>query len=127
MSEFKKKDKNSFWYSPLSIIVLFCLLIFSIYKVINLIKIEKETSDKKEKVLDKIDDLEKRKLDLNEEITKMNTEQGIEEAIRDKFNVIKEGEKVLVIVDEKEEDLLKKDTRVDHSFWGWLKGLFSGN
>lgn len=124
MREFKKKDKHSFWYSPLSIIILFCLLLFSIYKVINLIKIEKETSYKKEKVLDKIDDLEKRKLDLNKEITKMNTEQGIEEAIRDRFNVIKEGEKVLVIVDNKEEDLLKEKTEVDHSFWGWLKNLF---
>lgn len=123
MAEFKKKDKYSFWYSPIILIILFGLLFFLTYRIVSLIKKEKETAEKKELTLDKIDELKERERILNEDIAKMQTEDGIEDVIRGKYKVVKEGERMVVIVDE-EENLLEKKNEVDHSFIGWLKGIF---
>ena len=123
MAEFKKKDKYSFWYSPLALIVLLGLLFFLFYKVIDLIKKDKETGEKKELILDKIDELKERERILNEDIAKMQTEEGIEDVIRGKYKVVKEGEKMVTIIDE-EKVTQKQTEEVDHSFVGWLKGLF---
>jgi len=126
MAEFKKKDKYSFWYSPLVLIILLGLLFFLIYRVIDLIKKEKETAEKKELVLDRIDELKERERILNEDIAKMKTEEGIEDVIRAKYKVVKEGEKMVTIIDEEQLSLEKND-EVDHSFIGWLKGIFRRN
>lgn len=123
MAEFKKKDKYSFWYSPLFLIILLVLLFFLSYKVINLIKKDKETGEKKELTLDKIDELKERERVLNEDIAKMQTEEGVEDVIRGKYKVVKDGEKMVTIIDQ-EEDLERKISEVDHSFIGWLRGLF---
>jgi cell division protein FtsB len=123
MAEFKKKEEYSFWYSPLSIVILFIIFSFLVYKVIDLIKKEKETAEKKELILDEIDELRKREDILNKDISKMQTEDGIEDAIREKYKVVKEGEKMVVIVDNRDQISLEKDMGVDNSFIGWLKGL----
>lgn len=123
MAEFKKKDKYSFWYSPLFLIILLVFLFFLSYKVIDLIKKDKETGEKKELTLDKIDELKERERVLNEDIAKMQTEEGVEDVIRGKYKVVKDGEKMVTIIDQ-EEDLERKISKVDHSFIGWLRGLF---
>ena len=127
MKEFKKKDKNNFWSSPLFIIILLGLLIFSVFKIIVLIQKERETAHKKELILDEIDALRERERILNEDIAKMKTEEGIEDAIREKYQVVKEGEKMVTIVDEKEKLPLVDESQTDHSFWGWVKSLFNKN
>lgn len=124
MNEFKRKNKHSFWQSPLVVVLLFMLLIFSAYKVIGLIQKEKETSKKKELVLEKIEFLRKREESLNTEIARFETEDGIEDAIREKYQVVKEGEKMVIIVDE-EENYPPVEEKSDHGFLGWLKNIFS--
>ena len=61
---------------------------------------------------------------LSAEIERLKTETGVEQEIREKFNLVKEGEEVIVVVD--------KDTEADSSsgvteisFWqrvlDWLR------
>lgn len=45
--------------------------------------------------------LRNREADLNERITKLDTEEGIEQEIRSKFSVIKDNENMVVIVPSK--------------------------
>lgn len=128
MAEFKKKDKNSFWYSPLFLVLLFVFILFLIYSIIGLIKKDKETARKKEMVLSRIESLEEREDSLKKDISKLETEEGLEDVIRNKLPVIKEGEKMVVIVDEEEnaEELESEDNvGKENNFLSWLKGLFN--
>ncbi len=125
MSEFNTKNKRSFWHSPIVLLVIFCIIIGFSFNIFKLLEKERETSKKKEQILSQIEDLREREDLLKKDIAKLNTEIGIEETIRDKYQVVKEGEKMVVIVDRNEQvqnDLsLEKE---NHNFWSWIKKTF---
>jgi len=128
MSEFNRKKSNSLWHSPLVLLVLFGILVLFIYNMVGLIEKERETTKKKELILSQIDTLRNREKSLSSDIAKLKTEEGIEETIRDKYQVVKEGEKMVVIVDqEKKEETVSEEVVKDHSFWGWIKKTFKIN
>jgi cell division protein FtsB len=124
MSEFKKKQKSTFWHSPLFLGVLFVILVLFSYNIIDLISKERETSIKRDRELDNIETLRQRETSLSKSIERINTEEGIEEVIREKYQVVKPGEKEVIIVDkeEKKEDL--GETTRSHGFWGFVKRIF---
>ncbi len=124
MAEFKKKQKQSFLYAPLVLIVLFLLLVYSLYKIRGIIKKEQETALNKEVVMNKINSLKNREDSLKKDISKMQTKEGIEEIIRDKYQVVKKGEKMVVVVDKEEPNTRNSSQNSSHSFWSWIKNLF---
>ena len=125
MSEFNRKKNSNFWYSPLVLMVLFCVLVLFAYNIVGLTEKERETSKKKELILSQIDTLRTRQASLSNDINKLKTDEGIEETIRDKYQVVKEGEKMVTIVDQnKSTDSQTVEEVKDHSFWGWIKRTF---
>lgn len=124
MSEFNRKNNHSFWHSPLALIVLLGILVVFIYNIVGLIEKERETTKKKNMILSNIETLRARENSLSKDIEKLKTEEGVEETIRDKYQVVKEGEKMVIIVDEekKEVPLVEKETK--HGFVEWIKGIF---
>ena len=126
MNEFKKKNKNSFWHSPFVLVILLCVVVVFAFNMVGLIEKEKETAQKKALILDEIDTLNKRETMLRSDINKLNTDDGIEDAIRDKYQVVKPGEKMVVIVDDKNStEIQSNDPKNDHSFLGWIKNMFN--
>lgn len=120
-----KKNNYQFWHSPLALILLLALFLYFGYKIIDLRKIEKETTFKKELVLDDINSLKKRESDLTTNIAELQTDQGKEEVIRDKYQVAKPDEKMVIIVDKAEVDnYVPKPEKIDHSFWGFVRKIF---
>ncbi|MFA6514805.1 MAG: septum formation initiator family protein [Candidatus Paceibacterota bacterium] len=120
-----KKDNYIFWHSPLALILLFLVLIFFGYRIIDLIQKERETSQKKELILDQIDSLKQRQNSLSKDISKINTEEGKEEIIREKYQVAKDGEKMVIIVDEVvKDDSVEGRGNEGHGFWNWIKRIF---
>ncbi len=124
MSNFKKNDQHKFWHSPLALFLLLGVLVIFVYNVVGLIKKERETNEKKSLVLDEIDSLKKREEALSTDIKKLETEQGIEDLIREKYQVVREGEKIVVIVDEDLKNDLKSINNPRHGFAEWFKGIF---
>lgn len=125
MFEFKKKNEYRFWHSPLALFLLFCFLIVFIYNVVGLMQKDRETNMKKSLVLDEIDSLSKREASLSLDIKKLETEEGIEDLIREKYQVVKEGEKMVVIVDEEEKKVeTVTEDNAKHGFVEWLKNIF---
>ena len=121
-----KKSNYKFWHSPFALIVLFCFLIFSGYKIVDLIKKDVETSSEKESALNKIDNLNKKIDSLSSNISKLNTDEGKEEILREKYPVVKEGEKMVTIVEEgNKNNSSTTEKKVGHGFWNWIKGIFS--
>lgn len=126
MVEFKRKNKNSFWYSPIFLAVLFLLFIYFAYKVFLLARKYRESVNNKEIVSNELVNLVERKDALAKDIAKMRTKEGIEEIIRNKYQVVKKGEKMVVIVGEDNDSSLNKNmgSPTSHNFWKWLKNIF---
>jgi cell division protein FtsB len=124
MAEFKRKSTNTFWHSPLALIVLFLILVIFSYNMVGLFKKERETVNTKSLVLDKVNRLEDREKTLNASIEKLKTEKGTEDVIREKYQVVRPGEKMLIIVDQDDTNNTTPDVPREHGFVNWFKNIF---
>ncbi len=71
------------------------------------------------------DELQKRYLIMSEQSEALKSDIGIESEIRGKFDVVKEGEGVIIIV-EKDAPIIEGDKRgVLRRFWDGVRGVFS--
>lgn len=101
MAEFQtKKNTKKMLHSPLMLFVLLSVLLVFMYNMVGLIEKTRETSKKREMALKQIESLTSRQKYLENNIEKLQTENGTEETIRDKYHLVKEGEKMVVIVDQ---------------------------
>jgi len=124
MAQFKKKNEYHFWHSPIVLIALFLIVALFAYNTVGLIEKERETAQNKTDELNKIKDLQGRQQELSTDIAKLQTDEGKEEAIRDKFQVVKPGEKMVVIVDNQDNTPATSDGSTSHGFWSFIKRLF---
>lgn len=125
MIKFKKK-KNRFWYSPIVLFILLAIMVFFSISIWGLFERYQQSAQLKKIAKEEYGQLTKRIEDLNQDISKLSTEEGKEGIIRVKYQVAKEGEKVLSIVEEdqsKEEDL-EEEQSPKKSFFDFLKDLF---
>ena len=124
MAEFKKnKTKKNILYSPLVLLFLLFLAIVFIYNMIGLIERTHEAGKKKQLVESHIAELEARKKSLEDDIAKMKTPDGLEETIRDKYQLVRDGEKLVVITDNAAPQA-PAPQKSSGGFWEFLKGLF---
>jgi len=125
MAKFKENNYK-FWHSPFALIILFCVVVLFGYNIVGLFEQQRETANKKEIILEKIDDLKQKESTLSLELAKLATEEGKEEIIRDKYQVAKAGEKMVIIVNEDEDERSSMvENKPSHGFWNWVKNLFS--
>ncbi|MEI6660063.1 MAG: septum formation initiator family protein [bacterium] len=130
MAQFKDKNQinqNKLWHSPISLLIIFCILVIFAYNMIGLIQKEVETRKKKIVQLENIETLRTRQEELDANIAKLSTDEGIEETIRDKYQVAKAGESVVNIVDESPRQAQSPQAVPKPSFWGFIKSLFKRN
>lgn len=120
-----KRNNYKFWHSPFALIVFFFFLLFFGYRIIDLIQTNKETIHKKELILDQIDDLKEKEVLLSDNLLRLETEEGKEEIIREKYQVTKQGEKMVIIVDDKNIESSKLEEKNSHGFWNWIKRIFN--
>lgn len=127
MVEFQK-DKNSknIWYSPITLFVMLVVVLVFIYNMIDIVEKTRETAKKKKFVEEQVDKLKNREAVLENNIVKLNTQEGIEEEIREKYQLVKKGEKMVVIVDGEEnaEDLNVNEVK-KNSFKSFWKNMFN--
>lgn len=95
-----KKQIKSKIYSKTTLIVLIFLIILLIKGVFTLYLRNKESIVVRDSAQVRLMELENRRNSLNSEIEKLNRDEGVEEEIREKFNVAKPGENVVLIVPE---------------------------
>lgn len=123
MRKFKKK-KNKFLYSPIVLLVLFGLLVLLGFKIWDLVEKHQQTTLFRKIAEEEFDNLSKRAEDLNQNISDLNTEEGKEGIIRVKYQVAKEGEKVLSIIGEEEEAQTEEIEKGNKSFVDKIKSFF---
>jgi cell division protein FtsB len=103
MLEFQKKKKiKSFIYSKLVLIfILFVLFIFA-KATMDFYQKAEESKNRKQKAENELNELQNRKINLENKLNRINSPTGIEEELRERFDLVKEGEQIILINDNKE-------------------------
>ena len=109
--------------SKLFLIFLGIIILGFFFNIFSFMNKMGETSRNKETIEDKVTELEKSKEKLNSEIIKLKTEKGIEENIREKFGLAKEGEEMIVIIEDKNSEEAEKKMDSE-GFFSFLKNWF---
>jgi len=101
MLDYKEKQKTRrFMYSTPVLVLLAIILLFSLSKTWTLYKTSEDARIKADDAAATLLSLEKRKTDLEQKVSFLKTERGQESEIREKFMVGKEGEGVILLVDQ---------------------------
>lgn len=117
----KRKSKN-FTRNPIVLIIFFTFLVFFGVGIVNLLGKLKDTNKNKEIALNKLNNLEERRKQLLIDIENLNSEKGKEKVFRENYGYGKEGEGVISIVQDKENDT-NEDKKP--SFWAKIRSFFS--
>lgn len=99
MRNFQQKNKKWFYSKPV-LVFMFVFLLFLIVGVFKLNQKMLNNRENRKKTEVYVSDLENRKERLVSEIENLNTEEGKEKMFRENLGLAKEGEGVIVIVEE---------------------------
>jgi flagellar biosynthesis/type III secretory pathway M-ring protein FliF/YscJ len=117
----KKKKLTEYLYSKPSIFVLGVIAVFMAFAVFTRFSVEREMAARKLETEAQRQELMERKALLEERVEYLSGDRGIEEEIRKHFDVAKEGEQVVIIVDKEEEEQtvpeLLEEVKPWYQFW----------
>lgn len=99
MSKFQKKQFKKIIYSPIVLIILAFAVLVSFYGVLDIIPKYLGAAKTKKNILEKKEIIEERQKQIEAELYKFESANGMEETIREKLNVTKDGEHVIIVVD----------------------------
>jgi len=125
MPRFSKKSTFRRLFHPwLVIVVLFALVTLLGINVWDVLLKARETYTNKTRDEQELAELKERERSLREELERLESQQGLEAEIREKFEVGREGEGMIVVVDPKEETAAAAQTG-EKSWWQLIRGWFS--
>ncbi|MES2223327.1 MAG: septum formation initiator family protein [Patescibacteria group bacterium] len=115
-----QKQIKSRIYSRTTLVILLFIIILLAKGVFTLYLRNQESVDALRDTNNKVRDLKARQQMLSGEITKLNNNDGVEEEIREKFDVTKPGENVVIIVPDEVATTTEEKPSVFARFWHWL-------
>lgn len=117
----KRRFRNVF-YAKTTLLFLCVVILVLVYAAFGAYQKETETHKRWKERATVLDELRGREAALQAELERLDTDKGIESEIRNKFDVAKDGEQVIVIVDDGEDDktpIVQKKK----GFFEWLFGI----
>lgn len=110
MFDFHEKRKlRRILYSRTAIIVVFLLALLLSRSAYERFKVERDMATRLLERTNEYEELKSRAALLESKVSHLENERGIEEEIRSRFDVAKEGEQVVVIIDDSKEAVVDKD------------------
>ena len=104
MLDFHEKRRfKRLLYSKVTLVILGFIVIWLAFAVWSMYKKERDTRLRRIEQKEVLNELEGREESLREEIERLSTERGIEQEVRSKFEVGKDGEEMIIIVDNPED------------------------
>ncbi len=110
----EKQQMKRRLYSWPSLILLAFITFFFIRGTYIVFLKKAESADYVKSLSQKSEDLNKKELDLSANIASLETESGLEKEVKAKYNVAKEGEHVVILVDQNSS---ATDTTPEKSPW----------
>lgn len=96
---YEKRRIKTLLFSKLSIFVLVALTTLLALSVYDRYRMEREVSERRSEREAEYRELANRAAELEAKIAYLESEKGIEEELRDRYGVVKEGEQAVVILD----------------------------
>lgn len=127
MFDFKRKtNSHSIFYSKPALCVFVVVLCFLIFVTVKVYLKNREASAKRELLQKQLDELVQNKAELEKRIAEIASPAGAEKELREKLNVVRPGEKTIVIVDDKNGkiDATGNQEGIFSEFWQWVKNIF---
>ncbi|OGI60025.1 hypothetical protein A2641_02510 [Candidatus Nomurabacteria bacterium RIFCSPHIGHO2_01_FULL_37_25] len=118
----KKRGFRNIIYSRPILLFLVILILFFAWNMLGFMNKMSVTRENRKIAENKVAQLEKEKEKLASDINKLKSQNGIEENIRDKFGLAKEGEGLIVILDDKNTAETSKEN--SGGFFSFLKNWF---
>ena len=110
------------------IVLLLLLLVSLSFSTARLYFKSRNALAKREEIKKELAELEKRRGELEKDVSRLQTESGMEEEIRKRLNAQRPGEKTLVIVDKGVESVkIESDNKIGDFFskiLEWVKNKF---
>jgi cell division protein FtsB len=108
MFDFHEKRKiRQLVYSKVSIVVIFLLGVLISHSAFERYSVEREMATKRDEKSNELKALQERASVLESKISHLENDRGIEEELRSRFDVVKEGEQVVIILDKEQVDTSK--------------------
>ncbi len=124
MRNFQDKNKwRRIVESKLVLMLLSILILVFVWGMFGFVDKMRETVKNKKIAESKMAELVKSKEKRLSDIEKLKTEIGLEESIREKFGLAKEGEGVIVILDDKDQASVSKQS-TENGFFSFVKNWF---
>ncbi|MFA6446295.1 MAG: septum formation initiator family protein [Candidatus Paceibacterota bacterium] len=123
MRDFQEKRKwKRVLYSKGILFVLVVLLIIVAQATWKVFQKQHLAKDNAALVTRELADLEGRNTELSAQIDEMNTDRGVEDVIRDSYQVAKEGEQMVIVVDGHVDNNI--EPLATTTWWGKIMNLF---
>ena len=120
MLDFQQKRKiRSVLYHKATLIILSILVLIIIHSTWGVYQKKKASENLKNTALEKVTELRVHDDELTYKIERLETDQGIEEEIRAKFNVAKAYESMVIVVENDESNA--STTIPEKDFWQTIK------
>ena len=110
--------------SPITYVVLIFFVFIFTYSAIGTYKKSKIAKEKTRQVEEELRQLKEQEEGLKNSLNDMNSEFGIEKSLREKFGIIKEGEKSVIIVDPIEEEKSEREDDDEGGIFNFFKKIF---
>ncbi len=118
-----KNSLNKIIYSKVMVLILLIFLALLSYSVFSLYKKRNEALTKAHAAQAELDRVKDKQSQIDSSLDKLSTPEGIEDAIRDKFQVVKDGEELIVVTDPNHNETSEKE-EVKQTFWDKIKEFF---
>jgi len=122
MLEFESKRKlKKRLYSKFTLIVLFIIFVLVAHGAWGIYQKKRMVSNDLVKSEQKLNDYDNRKIKLESEIERLDSDVGREELLREKYSLAKEGEKAVFVLDDKNS---VEEIPEEKGFFGKVGGFF---
>jgi len=121
----KRKLKSLLYSKPAAYVLLAIALLLS-WSVYERFEREREMATRRYELEEKLETLTMQAMTLEEEVARLKSERGIEEELRNRFEVAKTGEQVVIVVGD-ERDAATATTRLapqPRGFFGRIGAFF---
>ncbi len=123
MRNFQQPRKlKSFFYTKPVIIFLGILTLFFAWGIVGFVIKMMTTIENRKIVENKVKELEAQKIQLLSDITKLKTSDGVEENIRKKFGLAKEGENMIIVIEDQNKPTTEEIEK--SGFFSFFNNLF---
>ncbi len=119
----KERWLNKVIRHPFTYVVLISLALLFSYSAIATYQKSKIAKQKTRQVESELEKLKDQEASLANSLNDMNSPFGVEKSLREKFGIIKDGEKSIIIIEPQEEinDVIEKENK---GFFEFIKNIF---